>query len=82
LIENMAWFDCDHGQRYFLFGEGGGVREAAVMNVPLLGQIPINSETRERADSGNPVALLEPGINPVADALHQIADEIRKRLSV
>lgn len=82
LIENMAWFDCDHGQRYFLFGEGGGVREAKVLNVPLLGQIPINPETGRRGDSGAPVALLEPGVNPVADAFHHIAAEVRRNLKV
>lgn len=35
LIENMSWFEGDDGKRYYLFGEEGGVREAADMNVPL-----------------------------------------------
>jgi len=82
LVENMAWFDCDHGQRYYLFGEGGGVREAATLNVPLLGQIPINPETGRRGDQGQPVALLPPGEHPVADAFHQLARTLRERVKV
>ncbi|HEY8961096.1 MAG TPA: Mrp/NBP35 family ATP-binding protein [Luteolibacter sp.] len=82
LVENMAWFDCDHGQRYYLFGEGGGVREAATLNVPLLGQIPINPETGRRGDQGQPVALLPPGEHPVADAFHELARTLRERVKV
>jgi ATP-binding protein involved in chromosome partitioning len=79
LVENMAWFECDAGKRYYLFGEGGGMREAEVMNVPLLGRIPIDVVTRERADSGAPVALIEPAANAVSAAFHQLAAGICKR---
>ena len=79
LVENMAWFECDAGKRYYLFGEGGGVREAEAMNVPLLGRIPIDVVTRERADSGAPVALIEPVANAVSTAFHQLAAGITKR---
>ena len=80
LIENMAWFECDAGKRYHLFGQDGGVKEAAHLNVPLLGQIPINIETRERGDSGAPVALVSPSENTVSAAFHQIAAELRVKL--
>ncbi len=56
LVENMAWFECDHGTRYPIFGEGGGAREAEKLKVPLLGQIPIEITTREKSDQGIPVA--------------------------
>jgi ATP-binding protein involved in chromosome partitioning len=77
LVENMAWFECEHGKKYYLFGEGGGVREAETLNVPLLGRIPIDVETRERGDSGAPVALLAPGGSPVSAAFHELAAQIR-----
>jgi ATP-binding protein involved in chromosome partitioning len=73
LIENMAWFECDAGKKYHLFGEGGGVREAQTLNVPLLGRIPIDIATRERGDSGEPVALLPARENKVSAAFHEIA---------
>jgi ATP-binding protein involved in chromosome partitioning len=82
LIENMAWFECDAGKKYYLFGEGGGVREAETLNVPLLGRIPIDIPTRERGDSGHPIALLQPDQNKVAAAFHQTAAEILKRVPV
>ena len=77
LIENMAWFECDAGKKYYLFGEGGGVREAEVLKVPLLGRIPLDVVTRERGDSGAPVALLDPGENKVSAAFHEVAARIR-----
>ena len=76
LIENMAWFECDAGKRYHLFGEGGGAREAETLGVPLLGRIPIDITTRERGDSGHPVALLPASENKVAAAFHEIAGRI------
>ncbi len=80
LVENMAWFECDHGKRYHLFGDGGGVREAETLGVPVLGRIPIDIETRERGDSGQPVALLSAGENKVAAAFHEIAGRLTASL--
>lgn len=80
LIENMAWFECDAGKKYYLFGEGGGVREAKILNVPLLGRIPIDIATREHGDSGAPVALLPAGENKVSAAFHDIATQIRSHI--
>jgi ATP-binding protein involved in chromosome partitioning len=73
LIENMSWFECAHGERYHLFGDGGGVREAERLQVPLLGQIPLDPRTRECSDSGQPVALLPPDESPASAAFHQAA---------
>ena len=73
LVENMAWFECDHGTRYPIFGEGGGAKEAAKLKIPLLGQIPINIPTREQGDAGIPVALTEPAQNPASAAFADLA---------
>ncbi|MEI8036967.1 MAG: Mrp/NBP35 family ATP-binding protein [Verrucomicrobiota bacterium] len=80
LVENMAWFECDAGKKYYLFGDGGGVREAESLQVPLLGRIPIDVVTRERGDSGAPVALLDPARHPVAAAFHDLAAQLRAAL--
>jgi ATP-binding protein involved in chromosome partitioning len=82
LIENMAWFECDAGKRYYLFGEGGGVREAETLNVPLLGRIPIDIETRERGDAGAPIALTPAGKNQVSTAFHEVAARIRTAVPI
>lgn len=77
MIENMAWFECDHGTRYPIFGEGGGAREAEKLKIPLLGQIPINIPTRQQGDSGKPIALSDPATNPTSAAFADIAKSIQ-----
>ena len=57
VIENMSWFIGDDGQRYELFGEGGGSALAEKLGVPLLGQIPLEPTLRAGSDNGNPVAV-------------------------
>ncbi len=73
LVENMAWFECDHGTRYPIFGEGGGAKEAEKLKIPLLGQIPINIPTRQQGDAGTPVALTDPSTNPASAAFAGLA---------
>jgi len=58
IVENMSYFVCPNdGNRYPIFGEGGGQREADRLKVPLLGQLPIDMDTRESGDSGMPIAM-------------------------
>jgi ATP-binding protein involved in chromosome partitioning len=59
LVENMAWFTpAEHpDEKYYIFGQGGGLRMAEKYNIPLLGQIPIVQSIREGGDSGEPAAL-------------------------
>ena len=80
VVENMAWFECDHGERYQIFGEGGGVREAERLKVPLLGQIPLDITTRKCADEGTPVALLPASDSNASKAYSDTAENLLKRL--
>ena len=80
LVENMAWFECDHGERYFIFGEDGGVIEAERMKVPLLGQIPLDVLTRKCADDGTPVALISTEDSSASNAYHTTAANLLKTL--
>ena len=59
LVENMAWFTpAEHpDEKYYIFGQGGGIRMAEKYGIPLLGQIPIVQSIREGGDSGEPAAL-------------------------
>ena len=76
LIENMTWFECEHGTRYHIFGEGGGIREAEKLKIPLLGQLPLDITTRELADAGSPVALTAPDGNAISARYQEIAGKI------
>lgn len=61
IVENMAWFTpAQHpDERYYIFGDGGAKRLAEELHVPLLAQIPLVADIRERADNGTPRALEE-----------------------
>ncbi|MDX6766094.1 MAG: Mrp/NBP35 family ATP-binding protein [Candidatus Methylacidiphilales bacterium] len=76
LVENMSFFACpSDGKKYFLFGEEGGKREAARLGVPLLGEIPIDIDTRKGGDTGRPVVLSGEG-SLVAKAFRQAAEKL------
>jgi len=74
VIENMSSFTCDHGERYALFGEGGGQSLADEVGVDLLGQVPLEASVASGGDEGEPVALH--GHGPAAEALRAIATKI------
>jgi ATP-binding protein involved in chromosome partitioning len=78
LVENMSYFvSPSDGKRYDIFGTGGGAREAERLNVPLLGQIPIDIATRESGDRGCPIVLADPE-SPVTSAFLEIAGRIQQ----
>lgn len=54
VIENMSYFETN-GKKERIFGEGGGKTLAEKLNIPFLGETPLNTEIRERADSGDPI---------------------------
>jgi ATP-binding protein involved in chromosome partitioning len=54
MVENMSYFVCpDCGKRYDIFGSGGAKRRAAELDVPFLGEVPINIGIRQRGDAGD-----------------------------
>lgn len=79
IVENMSFFTCPHcGERSEIFLSGGGARLAEEVGVPLLGQIPLQAELPNLADSGKPVVLAEPD-SPAATALSAIAEAIKAK---
>ncbi len=72
VIENMSGFTAPTGERYALFGEGGGQELADELDVPLLGKVPLTMPLREHADAGLPLVLEDPD-DPAAQAIRQAA---------
>jgi ATP-binding protein involved in chromosome partitioning len=80
IVENMSHFIApDTGTRYAIFGEGGGARVAAEFGVPLLGQIPLEMETRKGGDTGVPIVVGQPG-SAQARAFHEVAEAVKARV--
>jgi ATP-binding protein involved in chromosome partitioning len=75
VIENMSWFTGDDGQRYEIFGSGGGALLASQLGVPMLGQIPLITGLREGGDVGAPVTVTDPA-GAAAQAFAAIAKTI------
>jgi ATP-binding protein involved in chromosome partitioning len=72
VVENMAGFTAPDGERYPIFGDGGGQLLADDLDVPLLGKVPITMPLREQADSGVPLVFSDPD-DPAAQAIRSVA---------
>ncbi|MEA2171842.1 MAG: ATP-binding protein involved in chromosome partitioning [Solirubrobacteraceae bacterium] len=72
VVENMSGFTTPSGERFQIFGEGGGQALADEIGVPLLGKIPLTMPLRHQADEGLPIVVEDPD-DPAAQALRQTA---------
>jgi ATP-binding protein involved in chromosome partitioning len=72
VIENMAGFTTPSGERFAIFGTGGGQELADELDVPLVGQVPLTMPLREQADAGLPLVLTDPD-DPAAQAIRHAA---------
>jgi ATP-binding protein involved in chromosome partitioning len=72
VIENMSGFTTPGGERYAIFGEGGGEALADELDVPLLGTVPLTMPLRAQADAGAPLVAVEPD-EPASQAIRQVA---------
>jgi ATP-binding protein involved in chromosome partitioning len=83
-VENMSWLELPDGSRMEVFGSGGGaavaerLTKAVGADVPLLGQVPLETKVREAGDAGVPIVLSDPE-SPAAVALSAIADKLSVR---
>jgi len=73
VIENMSGFTCEHGERYDLFGSGGGERLAGEIGAPLLAQIPLEPAVSVGGDRGEPAAI---GGGDVAASFAKLVDAV------
>ena len=78
LVENMSYFVCSHcGERQEVFHRGDVYRD---LDVPLLGEVPLDREVSVLADIGRPL-LLEESQSAARAAFAQIAGELMRRLN-
>jgi len=76
IIENMSGFTCPNcGEKINILGAGGGKRLAEDLNVPFLGQIPMDPKICEEADKGIPFVTGHVG-SPAAKAFKEIVNKV------
>lgn len=82
LIENMSYFVApDTGNRYDIFGAGGGAIFADEYGIPFLGEVPLGMEVREAGDKGTPVVVSNPD-SPQSKAFRVVAEEVARQVSI
>ena len=74
LVENMSTFVCPNcGHESHIFGHGGVAAEAARLDLPFLGELPLALDTRIAGDSGTPIAATDsPLAEPYARLAHRL----------
>jgi ATP-binding protein involved in chromosome partitioning len=71
LIENMSTYICPNcGHEEHIFGHGGVAAEAARLNLPFLGALPLSLDVRIAGDAGTPIAA---GDSPAGQAYAALA---------
>lgn len=81
IVENMSTHVCPNcGHESHIFGEGGANRMASDYKVDLLGQIPLDIDIRQQADSGSPTVVASPN-SKVAGIYRQIARRVAVKLA-
>ena len=82
VIENMSYFIApDTGNRYEIFGRGGGQKLCAEYNLNFLGEVPMGMEVREGGDKGIPVVVSFPE-SPQSAAFRHVAEEVARQVSI
>lgn len=81
LIENMSGCICDKcGKNFDVLAPGGGKKLADELEIPFLGNLPLNSEVSEASDSGIPFVYKYPD-NIVSKKVMHICSRLEEDLS-
>ena len=82
VIENMSYFIApDTGNKYEIFGRGGGQKLCDEYGLNFLGEVPMGMEVREGGDKGIPVVVSFPE-SPQSLAFDRVAEEVARHISI
>jgi len=73
VVENMSYFECESGEKAYIFGKDGGVKLADELRTELLSQIPIGAP--ERTDDEFAPSVY-PEESPTGKIYNQLAQKI------
>ena len=83
IVENMSFFTPPDlpDRKYYLFGRGGASRLAEELDIPFLGEVPIEQSVRETSDEGTPIVIADAETKS-AEAFTQIAERCVEQVAV
>lgn len=82
IIENMSYFIApDTGNKYDIFGNGGGEKLAEELEAPYLGGIPIDPRVRIGGDKGIPIVYDIPD-SVHSEIIYMIARNLAAQISI
>jgi ATP-binding protein involved in chromosome partitioning len=71
----------DEHEKAYIFGQGGGQREAKRLEIPFLGEIPLDPSVRKGGDEGKPVVIGDPD-GPVTESFMALAQRVTELKSL
>lgn len=81
IVENMSTHICSQcGHEESIFGSGGGEKMAEQYHLDLLGQLPLDMQIREDADSGHATVISDPD-GAISKIYRTIAVRLAARLA-
>jgi ATP-binding protein involved in chromosome partitioning len=82
IVENMSYYICPHcNSRDHIFGEGGARRAAAELQIPFLGEVPLDLAIRQQSDAGSPIVIARPE-SESAKTLREISRRVAAQVSI
>jgi len=82
IVENMSYFTPAElpENKYYIFGQGGGQKLAAQLDVPFLGEIPLIKSISDSGDAGKPIVLDEESV--MEKAFVEMAQKVAQQVSI
>ena len=77
VVENMSYFESGDGNKYNIFGKGGGDELSQKFGIPLLSKIPISEDSVGESENGTPI-LLQKKETPTKEAMQDLVNTIIK----
>ncbi len=82
IVENMSYYVCPNcNHRAEIFSHGGAKKACEQYEVPFLGEVPLDMETRIAGDEGRPIVVARPD-SPNAKAFLEIGKKLASMISV
>ncbi len=83
IIENMSYYLCPKcGHRDELFDHGGAEAAARELDIPFLGEIPLNAKIRIFGDDGTPEKLFTDTEDFVSEAISRVVANTAGQISI